>query len=286
MKILITGGDGFIGRKISFYLHKLGYKVTRIIRKESNKIVDGINDIKLDINDKDWLKKIQISPNCVIHLVQSRNYKLFPEQALDIFQVNTKSTLELINWCHKNKVNKFLYTSTGSIYKDSENKINEESDIEINDMYSASKYSSELFLNAYSEFIDIRICRLFSVYGEGQKIGLIPTLINKIKNGQEIILNDNIGFETNPLYVDDCCKILSRILFLDNAPRILNIGGNQKFNVREMAEIISEVLKKKPIFKILNKKARKLNCDNILLNSIIPVENYIKFKDGIIKCIN
>ena len=53
-----------------------------------------------------------------------------------------------------------------------------------------------------------------------------------------------------------------------------------------MAEIISEVLKKKPIFKILNKKARKLNCDNILLNSIIPVENYIKFKDGIIKCIN
>ena len=99
------------------------------------------------------------------------------------------------------------------------------------------------------------------MYGPKQhKTMLIPRLVNKIKNDDSIILTGYNGIKINPIYVDDAKKAVQNTLSLDGV-YVFNIGGSEVYSIREIAEVIGDTFGKKPIFDIVDEKAKDLIGD-------------------------
>ena len=99
------------------------------------------------------------------------------------------------------------------------------------------------------------------MYGPKQhKTMLIPRLVNKIKNDDSIILTGYNGIKINPINVDDAKKAVQNTLLLDGS-YVFNIGGSEVYSIREIAEVIGDTFGKKPIFEIVDEKAKDLIGD-------------------------
>ena len=252
--ILITGINGFIGSHFAEKNFKK-YNLYGIVKNNKKKI-KGVKYLKI----KNFYKKINKKIDFIIHLAQSKNYKKFPKQSKDIFNSNIKLTAEILEFARLNKIRKFVYLSTGSVYENKQkNKINENTDLKLNkiDFYSTSKISSELMIKSYQDFFDITILRIFFPYGTNQKENmLIPSIIKKIKNNEIIIINNNFKF--NPIYIDDLIKNIEKSLTLKGLNQF-NLAGIQKIDIEGLIKIISKNLNQKSIVKKINK-----NSDNFI----------------------
>ena len=109
----------------------------------------------------------------IIHLAQSSKFRDFPSEAEDIFNVNIKSTAQLLDFARKNNVQKFVYASSGGIYGTNSNRaFNESSPITATDQlgfYLGSKLCGEVLVRNYSTLFDVITLRFFFMYGPKQQ---------------------------------------------------------------------------------------------------------------------
>ena len=108
---------------------------------------------------------------------------------------------------------------------------------------------------------------------------LIPRLINNVKNNDSIILKGYDGIKINPIYVDDAKKAVQNALLL-NGSYVFNIGGSEVNSIREIAEVIGDIFEKKPIFEIVDEKAKDLIGDITGMKNKLYIPK-INFHDGI-----
>lgn len=252
MNILITGANGFIGRNlIAELLISSDYKIIGVNRTTSLFKGNKYLHIKSDITKKNWLKKIQTNIDVIIHLAQSRNYKLFPKEALNIFQTNVLATNYLLDWGRKNKISKFIFASSGNVYKQSNSMLKEDDKCEPASYYGATKLCSELLIKQYKQYYDIKILRLFGVYGKDQRNMLIPNIMNSIKEEQEIKLAKGDGLFITPLFIEDCVSMLKLLIAnKKDEHTIYNISGSEIISLKQIVNIISKRVMKEPIIKI------------------------------------
>ena len=271
--ILITGINGFIGS----HFVKKNYKKYNLygVMNKNKKKIKGVKYIKI----KNFYKKINKKIDIIIHLAQSKNYKNFPSKAKDIFNSNIKFTSEILEFSRINKIKKFIYLSSGSVYDNSKkDKISEKTNFKLDkiDYYSASKISSEFLIKSYQNFFDIINLRVFFPYGTNQRENmLIPSLIKKIKNNNKILINNNLKF--NPIYIDDLIKSIEKSFNLKGLNEI-NIAGNETTSIEKLTKIISKILYKKPLIKKLSKKS-----DNFISTNIIAKKKLFVPKTSILK---
>ena len=174
MKILVTGGCGYIGTPLIQSLLKQNHKITCIdnqwfgcyLQKHKN-----LRIIKKDIRDlKDkYFKNI----DTVIHLANIANdpaVKLLPTLSWD---VNVLASYKLINQCVDNKVKKFIYASSGSVYgiKDEEN-VTEDLDLVPISVYNKTKMCAERIFLSYKDKIKIHCIRPATVCGMSPRMRL------------------------------------------------------------------------------------------------------------------
>jgi len=253
MNILITGGNGLLGRAL---INKLSieHNLYVIIRDltYSNYNMENITIIKSDLAYFD----VNILPNnidVVYYLAQSNRFREFPEGADDMFQVNIHAPLKIVEWAMKNNVKKFVYASTGGVYTNPNKPVSEFFDINANKkqgFYPDSKLSAEILLKNYAGFFEtFVIIRPFFMYGEGQNATmLIPRLINSVKNKLEITLNGKEGIKINPIYIDDAVNSVMKILEI-KGEHIINIAGEDIVSLKELVMKIAKILNKEPDFK-------------------------------------
>lgn len=248
--ILITGVNGFIGSNFAEKNFKK-YNLYGVVKKNKKKI-KGVKYL----NIKNFNSKIYKNIDLILHFAQSKNYKNFPNKSKDIFNSNIKFTSEILEFARINKIKKFIYLSSGSVYENlTKSKINEKTNLKLNkiDFYTATKISSELMIKSYKNFFDIVILRIFFPYGNKQNENmLIPSLVNKVKRNENIIINNNLKF--NPIYIDDLIKSIEKSFFLKGFNQ-LNIAGNEKTNIQKLIKIISKVFKKNVNIKKISQKS-------------------------------
>jgi UDP-glucose 4-epimerase len=280
MKIAVFGSNSLSGRAFIREYSKL-YDIMAFQRKK-NEEIENVKYVYEDFNNhKDILSKIGNSTQAIIYLAQSCEFRSFPKKAEDIFFINTYFPQLLANFAYQNNIKKFIYFSTGGVYKSHKNPITEEEkifDINIGNYYSASKLSSEILLSQYKPYFkSLIIFRPFFIFGKGQdKNMLIPRLVENILLEKPIQLNGENGIMINPIHVSDVSKSIHKSLSLKGFEKI-NLSGNNIITIREISEFVGRVFDKKVYFDIQDNNSLNLIGKNTKLCKLVhkPESNFL-----------
>ncbi len=289
MKILITGAKGYIGSHLIQELEKdVSLEIFGVSRTKTDSEVRSEKKkyIYADLSSDNFTKELPDNIDVVIHLAQSSAYRDFPAMAEDIFNINVRSTQLLLDWSVKTGVKKFVFASTGNVYKQQNKLLNENDPCEPVGYYGASKYAAEQIIKPYNQFFETCILRIFGVYGPGQKKMTIPNIIEKIKNREEITLAGGKGLCFTPLYIDDCVEILMKLISNTRNPQICNLSGNEIIHLGNLIQIIGKTLDIKPLLKIIESKPMYLTGSNQKLVDEIAYTPKIKIERGIALTLN
>lgn len=248
MRILVTGASGFIGRFLVSHLLDAGHEVLAIVRSEPQDFPAEAELIHADLKRPDWTDCLDRPVDIVVHLAQSRFYHSFPDGADDMFNVNAQATFALAKWCQANKVRRVVYAGTGSVYKAGAGPFSEGHPVAAASMYAATKLASEHILEQYTNFFDVVICRLFSVYGAGENTMLINRIIKSVAEEREVFLPGGTGPLLSPVHVEDVCAAIGSLLTspVTDGKTVINIAGDQDASLKEVVDIIAQALDKEP----------------------------------------
>lgn len=285
MNILITGINGLLGKKLAYSLADNNiYAIVRDIDKTAKNFSDivTINQDLAKLNTD----KLPSNIDVIYYLAQSDRFRDFPDGAMDVMEVNIRAPLKIIDWAIKNNVKKFFYASSGGIYTNPQKPINEFLDINANEkkgFYLDSKLASEILIRNYASYFEtFAILRPFFIYGPEQNpTMLIPRLINNIQNGKEILLYGKNGIKVNPIYVDDAAIAFKNLLNLEGE-FLFNIAGNEIISIKELSEIIGEIVNTKPVFTYSDNNQSDLIANTNLMKKLLHIPQWT-LENGIIE---
>jgi len=256
-KILVTGGNGFIGRNLINNLKKTDAEIHNLGRQKiSNISVD--NYFSIDITSKSDFDTLSESYDIIYHCAGSPNVPYSVSNPINDFEVNALGALNILEYARRTRSKKFILLSTVSVYgKLNDLPLNETSIKKPISPYGASKLSAENYCHVYNSCfgMDTRIARIYNVYGPGLGRLFIADLINKIKsaNGDIDIIGDGKQIR-DYIYITDLINAL--IIIANNG-----LSGND-YDISsgspiELYQIIEMVLK------IMNQKTININYSNV-----------------------
>ena len=252
MKILITGGAGYVGSKLVPKLIEKGHFITVLdLMLYGADVLEPDKNLKMikgDIRDKDLLEKVIPSHNVVLHLACISNdpsFELNPKLGKSI---NFDAFEPLVNISKKNRVEKFIYASSSSVYG-IKNVLNVTEDMKLDPLtdYSKFKAECEIILNSYKSdnFITTTI-RPSTVcgYARRQRLDLVVNILtNNAYHKKEIKVFGGNQLRPN-IHIDDMVNSYVTILNSPNSKvngQIFNVGFKNQ-TVNELAEDVREVI--------------------------------------------
>ena len=263
MKILVTGGCGFIGSNFINYimkkypdyhiinLDKLYYCASIENIEENIRNNENYTFIEGDINDYYLVKYIIKSMNidCIIHFAAQSHVDNSFNDSLQYTQDNVKGTHTLLEAVRINKPNiLFLHFSTDEVYGESQ--LNEEPKNEMSllcptNPYAASKAAAEMLVNSYihSYGLNCIITRCNNVYGPNQyPEKLVPKFIKLLKSGQKCTIHGDGSSLRSFIHAYDVVTAVDVILHKGKTSEIYNIGSklDDEKSVIEVAKILIE----------------------------------------------
>lgn len=278
-KILITGSTGFIGSNLVVQLSKQ-YELYCLYNTQQGFSNQNISYIKQDFSERIDTSKLPFDIDCIIHL--AANMDKTTEKS-KMFQINTMSTLDLLEYGKSIGVKKFIFVSTGGVYGYNTRSCNEESPVKPIDFYCLSKYEAELLVNHYAQFFSTIILRLFFPYGTGQIKSLLPLLTNRIKNNDPIVIYNDENPKINPIYISDIIDVINKSIWLDGQ-HTLNVTGDEIVSVKKLAELIGHHINSKPVFEyIYDKSVIDLIGDNTKMKKILKITPRVTLEQGVDK---
>lgn len=280
--ILITGAHGLLGKRVINRLCQT-HNIYALVRQTPEIAIENVKYIIIDLST-DWdCRDLPYDLDVIIHLAQSSKFRQFPDQALDIFNVNIQSTAKLLNFAYTHNVKKFVYASSGGIYGTSSESFNENSPIiPKKDLgyYLGSKLCGEVLAQNYASLMSIITLRFFFMYGpEQEETMLIPRLVKSVKEDCPIRLQGKSGIKINPIHVVDAVNSLEKSLELEKS-FAFNIAGKEILSLFDIAHVIGDVFNKNPVFDIENSDAKDLIADIGEMNKNLLMPK-ISFKEGI-----
>jgi nucleoside-diphosphate-sugar epimerase len=231
MKVLITGGGGYVGTELvkSLLKKNIQIKVVDIFwfpnKLPKNKNLKIVKKDILKIEKKD-LKGI----NTIIHLASIAND---PASNLDpklTWEISCLGTMRLCELAKKNKIKNFIYASSGSVYGiKKENKVNEDLDLLPISDYNKTKMIAERVLLSYKKYFKYFIIRPGTVFGYSDRMRLdlmINILAFQALTKKEITVFG--GRQTRPfIHIDDMVSVYEHFIFRKNKSGIYNASyGN------------------------------------------------------------
>lgn len=271
-KILITGASGLIGSNLIDIL-KNDIMIYSLTRRSGSTTSDSIKTIYCDLSKPIQIDELPLDIETIIHLAQSERFREFPDGVEDVFNVNTYTTLKLLDFARKTGVKRFIYASSGGIYGYSDEGFSEDQAIIAKKdlgFYLGSKLCSEVIVENYAPFMSVIVLRFFFVYGPKQTPHmLIPRLIQSVKEGRPITLQGQEGIRINPTYAMDAAQAILHALDINESQKI-NVGGPEVLTLRQVGEIIGRLVGKAPVFEVQeNVKPRHIMGDITKMKTLL-----------------
>ncbi len=264
MRVLVTGGAGFIGSHISGRLLRDGHEVA---------IIDDLNDfyspeLKLanlraieedgaarfyegDIRDEGLVRRVfhENHPHAVIHLAARAGVRPSLEQALLYESVNVRGTMVLLEASRSCGVDRFVFASSSSVYGIADQvPFNEERSLNLPiSPYAATKLAGEKVCFTYSHLYGLPVAclRFFTVYGPRQRPDLaIRKFTERIDAGLAIPLFGDGSSSRDYTYVDDIVEGIMAALFHQGRYDIFNLGNSSPIDLLGLVRLIESSLGK------------------------------------------
>jgi UDP-glucuronate 4-epimerase len=263
MKILLTGGAGFIG---SHLLERL------IERKDDVAVVDDFNDYydpgikranlpksgfrlhERDIRDAAPIVA-QEKPDLVIHLAARAGVRPSQKDPALYESVNVGGTLGLLEACRANGVKRFIFASSSSVYGNAEVPFREENaDLQPISFYGATKLLGEHYVRIYSRLHGLHATslRFFTAYGPRQRPDMaIHAFTAAVLQGREIPMFGDGSTERDYTFVSDIVQGVLGAVDHDEPYGVYNLGESRTIALKRLIELIGENAGRKPLVKML-----------------------------------
>lgn len=272
MRILVTGGAGFIGSNLINSLLADGHYVINIdnldnfydikikeqnIQKNSNNA--SYKFIELDIRNLDRLKNLVYDDiDVIIHLAAKAGVRPSLQYPIEYSDTNVKGTQNMLEFANYKSVKKFIFASSSSVYGNNINVPWSESDSVLPiSPYACTKLSGELLGHVYSHLYNIEFTalRFFTVYGPGQRPDLaIHKFTRLIYEDKHIEIYGDGESRRDYTYIDDVINGIKNVLYTKLKKfEVINIGNNKTIQLLELISLIEIRLKKKANIKYVSK---------------------------------
>jgi UDP-glucose 4-epimerase len=296
MKVIVTGGAGFIGSNLVDRLIKEGFD-TYVIDNLSTGKQQFINPkakfYKADILDIQEMELIfeEVKPKAVFHLAAQIDVQTSIQRPAIDAQTNILGTINVIELCKTYK-SKLIYSSSAAVYGTPQFlPVGEQHPINPLSNYGISKYTPELYIRCSAQLYNLKytILRYSNVYGPRQipkgEGGVISIFINKIMNNEvPVIFGD--GKQTRDfIYVEDVVSANLSALTSDKNGTY-NISRKERLSINEIVEILNETLNKNNVPEYKPERLGDIthSClDNQLAKTELNWEPNYSISDGLTK---
>jgi len=262
MRVLVTGGAGFIGSHIVDYL---------MLRDHSVIVIDNLSTGRME-NIKRWLNNPQFQfykadlvnldeiidlfkdVDVVFHYAANSEVRIGSQRPEELWNNNIVATYNVLESMRKNGVKYIVFASSSTVYGDQVNiPTPEDSRLEPISIYGASKLAGEALIFGYAHTFKIRalILRYANIIGSRLRHGVVYDFIRKLKKTPDKleILGDGTQRKSY-LHISDAVEAtiaaFEHFIESDKLVDIYNIGNNDWITVKEIADIVSRVMNLNP----------------------------------------
>ncbi|WP_306193147.1 dTDP-glucose 4,6-dehydratase [Streptomyces sp. MK5] len=253
MRLLVTGGAGFIG---SHYVRTLlaggypGYEQAQVTvldllsyaGRRENLPADHprMHFVQGDICDLPLLLDLLPGHDAVVHFAAESHVDRSVRSAAEFVRTNVSGTQTLLEACLRRGTPRFVHVSTDEVYGSTdEGSWTEDAQLMPNSPYAASKAGSDLIARAYwrTHGLDVSVTRCSNNYGPYQfPEKLIPLFVTNLLQGRPVPLYGDGGNVREWLHVDDHCRAVQTVLTSGGAGEVYNIGGGAGRTNLELTE--------------------------------------------------
>lgn len=298
-KVLITGGNGFLGSHLADRLTSMGVEVdiADVISKVGcaniEHLKSKVNILDLDICDPSQMSDIPSKDyDAIFHMAAFSSPALSGKNQDLAFKINVQGTYNVISFAVKNSCRKLIFPSAASLYGRYPKylPIDEKHPVEIvGNIYNATKLAGEALCKASEANHGLKcvIFRIFNTYGPRQsKDFIVPSLVNQaLTNGYIEILNGSVRRDF--IYVDDIIDafITGAVSEFSGGP--VNLGTGVETSVAELAGIIAELLSVEVTD--LHKEtfgSKRMLCNNSLAKQTLGWQPKIQLREGLAHTVN
>jgi len=281
VKILLTGGMGFIGRNILAKLLKEGYETIVFDRLVGN-----------DLSDREALdQNIKIADQ-VIHLAAIADLNYAKDHPKETFTTNIEGTWNVAEFCAKHK-KRLLYASTCCVYGDQDfekfSETTEESPPNPNEIYAYSKYIGELIIKMFHfthdlKYVNMRFPTTYGEPGMREVLG-VKVFFRQAMSGKPITVHGS-GNQTRTLtHISDLVEAVSRLISKPELTKLdINLSTEESISANDMARMIKEATQSdSPITHIAQRSGQTMKeaIKSKKAKSLLGWEAEVKFEDGI-----
>lgn len=257
MKILVTGGAGFIGSNIVDTYIGLGHQVVVVDNLTTGKrenVHPKAELYEVDIRNRESLERVFATenPQVVSHHAAQKSVVESMRNPLFDLQVNGIGFLNVLQSCHRYGVKKFIFASSGGALAGDSKEVptTETSPPKLTSPYALTKYMGEKYLEFFSTSygLSYTALRYANVYGPRQDAdsegGVIAIFLNNVlQNRRSTIFtypDMPDGMLRDYVFIDDVCR--ANVLALDSAIQgVFHVGGGQEITTKDLYSLIERV---------------------------------------------
>ncbi|MCX5715294.1 MAG: dTDP-glucose 4,6-dehydratase [Candidatus Omnitrophica bacterium] len=275
MKLLVTGGCGFIGSNFIRYILKKhpGYKIVNLDNIKDLEKKNNYRFVKGDICDEKIVLKLSKGADAVINFAAETHVDRSIKDPASFVKTNVYGVYSILEAVRRNSIKRFVQISTDEVYGSiSVGEFKEPDPLRPNSQYAASKEGADLLCRSYfvtykMQVVITRSSNNFGPYQYPEKV--IPLFVtNALENRKLPVYADGLNVR-DWLYVEDNCSAIDLVLHKGLAGEVYNIGGgNELTNMALTYAILGLMRKPKSLIKFVkdrpgHDKRYGLDCGKI-----------------------
>mgnify|MGYP000970672533 CR=1 FL=1 len=256
MRILITGGAGFIGSHVAFEYFKKGYEVAIVDEKEElhlpKDLLGNVTYFQADITSPDIARVFTVfKPQVVNHHAAKINVEESFNKPATYSKTNMFGTVKLLELCNLHSVSQFIFASSVAVYGDTEHlPIKESEGLNPKSLYGLNKYCAEKYIGFLSNRMTTTIFRYANVYGPRQNSsaegGVVAIFAQKLAVEEPITIYGDGKQTRDFVYVKDVAR--ANVLATEKEARgTIHISTCKETSANDLLAKMVGIAKVKPI---------------------------------------
>tara|TARA_B100000315_G_C14582291_1_gene591127 strand:- start:2501 stop:3433 length:933 start_codon:yes stop_codon:yes gene_type:complete len=250
MKIIITGGMGFVGSNL---IRKLAVDRNEIVVVDNfssnvQNDVEGIRLIKVDLADQRRLDDVNIeSADVLIHLAGPSSGPASAKDPEGTIDISNRITFNVLRFSKKISIKRIVFASSMSVYGDPfELPVNEVSFCQPISYYAIAKLSSEHIIQAFSKSsgLEYSILRFFNIYGPGQDLkrmdqGLVSIYLSMLMSGKPFVIKGRLDRIRDLIHIDDVVNSITAVIHSEaGLNQVINVCNGEAITIERLAKTL------------------------------------------------